>query len=367
MAKKRTIMRALKIAEISGVDVPAQEGAKALLMKRHTPAEPITKGSAADVHDERSKVAKSAALTDVVDGHTHLLYTSGTDGDWDAGTTSWHNEHSHPWVRTPDGSIVLGEVDGHTHQIVAMTKAVETETETTGEAGSQVGKKEADAMPNDPKTPNVEDLQKQLARATAVSTLNDAQKAHFAGLDDKAQDAFLAKSADDRDAEIAAVAKAKTEADHVVYKTADGIEIRKSAGDAVIAMAKSMDATNKENAELRKANADAALRKSAETEFANLPGDVETRMALIKSVNSIEDETQRELAKSALKAQNAAMAGAFVTKGHGGAPVAGSSEDELEKLAKAHAEANPGMSEAQAYDAVLKTAKGQELYNKALQ
>lgn len=368
--KKRT---ALKIAEISGVDVPAQEGAKALIMKRkrQEPApkvtDPIVKGSKEDVHDERGKLAKSAALTTEMDGHTHLIYTSGPEGDWDAGTTSWHDEHSHPWVRTPGGEIVLGEVKGHTHQIAAMTKAVEAEETTPAGSAGSVVEKEA-IMPND-KTkvePTVEDLQKQLARATSVGSLNDVQKAHFETLDETAQDAFLAKSAEDRQAVVDAIAKNAADADPVVYTTTAGLELRKSAGEAMIAMAKSNDAIAKENADLRKSAADEALRKRAETDLKHLPGDVETRMALIKSVDGIADETQRTAAMDALKAQNAAMAKAFETVGHGGTAPTNSATDQLDALAKKHQEANAGMSFAKAYDAVLETPAGQDLYAQSL-
>ncbi|UFK26762.1 hypothetical protein [Roseobacter phage RDJL6] len=366
MPAKRTERKALKIAEISGVDVPAQEGAKALIMKRHEPAAPIAKGSKEDVHEERGKLAKSAALTTEMDGHTHLLYTSGPDGDWDAGTTSWHDEHSHPWVRTPDGAIVLGEVNGHTHMIAAVTKSVEAEEiEAAGEAGKTVGKENDMTDKNQSATPTVEDLQKQLDRANQVAKMNDAQKAHFETLDEAAQDKFLAKSADDRQAEVDAVAKNAADADPVVYTTSAGLELRKSAGDALIAMAKSNDAIAKENAELKKNAADAEIRKRAETDLAHLPGDVDTRVALLKSVDAIEDETQREAAMNALKAQNDAMAKAFKTAGHGGTAPDNSATEQLDALAKAHAE-KENVSFAKAYDAVLDTAKGQELYAQSL-
>lgn len=364
--KKRT---ALKIAEISGVDVPAQEGAKALIMKRKEPRKVVVEKTAPEdeSHDERGKIAKSAALTTEAEGHSHLIYTSGPEGDWDAGTTSWHAEHSHPWVRTPDGQIVLGEVNGHSHMIAAVTKAVETETQAAGEAGNtNVGKETEMTDKSKEAAPTIEALQKQLDRQTKVAELNDVQKAHFAGLDEAAQDAFLAKSADDRQAEVDAVAKAATEADPVEYTTMDGIELRKSAGAAMIAMAKSNDALRKQNDELAKNAADEAIRKRAETELAHLPGDVDARMALIKSVDAIEDETQREAAMNALKAQNEAMAKAFTTAGHGGEAPANSATEQLDALAKKHQDDNPGTSFAKAYDAVLETAKGAELYAQSL-
>lgn len=377
MAVEQKTRTALKIAEISGVDMPAQEGAKAVIMKRKpdadTPKTALTK--VAEVEHEGA-LAKSAALTTVVDFHTHLLYTSGTDGQWDVGTTSWHRDgnedysHSHPWVRGTDGQIVLGEVHNHTHEIAVVTKMAfkPDETPVAGSAGSVVAK-EANIMPNDktPAAPTVETLQKQLARATTIGELNDVQKAHFTGLKGEAQDAFLAKSADERQAEVDAIAKNADAADPVEYTTSAGIEIRKSAGVAMIAMAKSVDATAAENAALRKNAEDTELRKRATDDFKHLPGDVDTRMALLKSVDGIEDKTRRDLALTALKAQDAALGKAFETNGHGGAaPAENSADAQLEELAKAYQKDNAGTSFAKSYDAVLNTEAGQALYAASL-
>lgn len=213
--------------------------------------------------------------------------------------------------------------------------------------------------------PTVEQLQEQLAAANAIAALNDAEKAYHAKQDDAGKAAFLAKSAEDRKAVLDEVAKAANDADPVVYKALDGTEFRKSDDARLVAMAKSADADRKENAELRKKAADADLRKRATDLLPNLPGTVETHMALLKSVDGITDEKEREAALTALKGQNAAMAHAFVAKGHGGSPAQGSSDDQLDQLAKKHAEDNK-MSYAKAYDAVLQTPEGQDLYNKSL-
>lgn len=358
MPAERRVRRALKIAEISGVDRPAQEGARALIMKRHEPGEDV--GS-------REALAKSAALTTAVDGHTHVLYTSGTEGEWDSGTTSYHEDHSHPWVRTADGSIVIGEARGHTHEVAAVTKTAGDATQEAGGAGENVVQKEA-PMPDDTKkaAPTVEQLQKQLERSNKVAELSDAEKAHFKGLDAAGQDAFLAKSADERRAVLDEVAKRASEADPVVYKTTNGIELRKSAGEAFIAMARSNDALRKRNDELVESAAAAELRKRAEVELSHLPGDVEARVALLKSVEGIQDEAQRAAALNALKAQNLAMAKAFDVRGHGGSPLAKSTDDELDALAKKYQVDNPGVTYEKAYAAVLDTPAGQEIYAKSL-
>ena len=87
---------------------------------------------------------------------------------------------------------------------------------------------------------------------------------------------------------------------------------------------------------------------------------------MLKAVDGIEDEAQRKAAHNALKAQNEAMAEAFKTRGHGGGQSEpGSPDEELDNLAKAHAE-KKNVSKAVAYDAVLKTEQGQELYAKSV-
>lgn len=345
MTKKRNIMRAFKIAEISGVDVPAQEGARVAILKR-------APGQSGD------PVNKAAALTTSVEGHSHIMHVSYDGMDYNSGQTSWDNDHSHPWVRTPDGMIVIGEAKGHTHEVAVVGKSAAKQP--AGVPGADDGAKEPEM------TKTVEDLQKQLDRANAMAELTDAQKTHMKSLDQAGQDAFLAKTAAERQAEVEAVAKNAADADPVVYKTMDGLELRKSAGEALIAMAKSNDALRKQNDELAKKAADADLRKRAETDLANLPGDVEVRMALLKSVDGIADETQRTAALNALKAQSAALKPAFETKGHSGAPAVGSEDEQLDTMAKKYQADHPGTSYAKAMDAVLATEAGAALYGKSV-
>ncbi len=121
--RRRRIMRSLKIEEISGVDVPAQEGAKALIMKRHA-GDP----DGADAFDKQS------ALTSPEDGHSHLLSLNiGPDGvELNSGFTDNAEGHRHPWVRMTGGEIVIGTarrmIDGriegepHIHRVAFMSK-----------------------------------------------------------------------------------------------------------------------------------------------------------------------------------------------------------------------------------------------------
>lgn len=375
--KKRRIMRALKINEISGVDVPAQEGAAALIMKRH------------------DDVEKGMGLTSEVDGHTHIFVGVGPGGvELTGGMTAMDETgHMHPWVKTGDMQVVFGAAqshggESHTHEL-AETSKNDADAEQAGEEGKSTNllNKDVDDNPEaagDTGTVGTEgehhmtdntqkaaddaavvELQAKLDRANSVAELNDAEKAHFSGLDANDQDAFLAKSASDRKSTVDAIAKAKADSDPIEYTTMDGIDLRKSAGAALISMAKSNDVLRKQNDDLVAGRKQDELLKRAETELAHLPGDLDARAALLKSVDGIEDDGQREAAMKALRAQNEAMSFAFKAAGHGGAAVESSAEGELDNLAKAHAEKN-GVSYAKAYSAVLETERGQSLYAKSV-
>jgi len=466
MPVKRRIMRELKINEISGVDVPAQEGATAVIMKRkHRPEDrkkkKKKKGSGhLDNSQTDEMLAKGAALTTDEEGFAHLVILSGPpDGvEQTSGETTWQDGHNHPWVRTPEGDILIGageSSDGvsHSHTIAVMSKAEEDEDGTekrkftaqererladegkalpdgsfpivttadlrnaisafgraankaqvarhikrraralgatdllpeegrlagllkneaseddnqnAGSAG-EVGNKEIN-MPDTNK--KVEELQAQLARANSVASLNDAEKAHFETLKGADADTFLAKSVDERKTEVTAINKAQAKADidanPVEYTTMDGIELRKSAGPAFISMAKSNDALRKRVDEGDKKLEKAALEKRAEAELPYLPGNLDTRAAMLKAIDGIEDESQRKAAMNALKAQNESMSKAFSNVGHGNTPAPGSADEELDALAKVYHKDHPELTEEQAYSDVLDTTKGSELYTKTL-
>jgi len=107
---------------------------------------------------------------------------------------------------------------------------------------------------------------KALQRENAILKMAPAIRKHFDGLAADAQDAFLAKSATDQQAEV----DQANSADPVVHKCLDGTEIRKSDGAAVLAMAKRNDALSKEIGELREGAAGDAIEKRARTEFPNV-------------------------------------------------------------------------------------------------
>ena len=371
----KRIMREFRIDEVSGVDNPAQEGARVAIMKRAEPKGDIPPdGSYSLTLDtsELENVVKSEIrkgmgdladlLTSEEEGHQHGIGVSRCDGEiaYYVSYASGPDDeagHSHPLARS-DSGYVLGVVAGHTHTTGQETISQAVLALVTKNDAAKGGEAMTEKTENQP---TVEELQTQLARTQAVVALTGEERAHFEALPEEARTAFLAKSADDRKAEIGAVTKAAQDANPVVFTAADGTEFRKSDDPRAIAMAKRLDATEQENAALKARDEQTTLEKRAEAELPHLPGDVKTRAAMLKAIDGIEDEAQREAALGALKAQNEAMSKAFQTYGHGAQPEPGSPADQLDKLAKGYAEKNGGTFEA-AYMKVADTPEGQALY-----
>lgn len=190
--------------------------------------------------------------------------------------------------------------------------------------------------------------------------LNDAEKAHCDSLgkqEDKA--AFVAKSVEDRNAIIEKAAEENRDK-KVIFKAADGTVYREGE--------ESLAKLAKQNDELAKKLGDTAselelerLTKRAEEVLGHLPGTVEHRVKLLKSIESIEDEEAREAALKAVKAGDEALAKAFDTIGHRDGTAEGSPEDKLNKLAKAYQKENK-VSFEKAYTEVIETEEGAKLY-----
>lgn len=106
--KKRKIMKEFVMNEISAVDYGAQAPALAVLMKRRS-------------NDD--EVEKLVVLTDSVDGHQHAVYLRSWTFEEGGGETSESTsdgesgEHCHPFVVNVDGTLTIGEANGHVHTV----------------------------------------------------------------------------------------------------------------------------------------------------------------------------------------------------------------------------------------------------------
>ena len=430
--KKKRVINKFKITELSAVDKPAQEGAKSVIMKR----------------DE------SRAIMTLADesGHAHLLFEYG---GIESGTTSHsgatsESGHHHPFV-VKNGELIMGEANGHTHEIdtedfnvMLFTDAIRenierdlqmsenSEFKSAGftkrdwpddismvdgsfpiqnsndlkkavivfnqvtcdqdvaqhiarrarvlglelnikKQGDQISfdetassgwqNLEIEDMP-DTKIPAEEtaEIQKQLdtvnaelAFAKAYAELTDAEKEHHKSLTKAKQDKFIAKSKEDRTAELEMLKAA----DPVVYTSQAGEVFHKSDDARLVAMAKRADDTEAQLTEQLESNLNIQLTKRAETELEFMPGTVETRVALLKAVETIEDDVAKQAVLDSLKAKNASMSKSFETIGTTEGEETGevleksASLQKLDELAKAHAE-KESVNYYTAYDIVAK-------------
>ncbi len=362
MPKRRRVMRHFKIDEISAVDRPAQEGARAVIMKRD---------------DAGDGLAKGTALTTEINGHAHLVTLVTFESEQrNSGQTSYDDEHSHPWIRTADGEIVIGASDGHSHDVGQMSKS-----KASDGAGT---KEEDDTMPKTTEeqegvealkaaTDRNAELETELAEANARAEMTDVEKAHLDGLDpqldDDARKAFFAAKPGERVSIVAKAVKAEEDARGVAYKADDGTEYTKADDPRLVGQARRSDELARRLEKTTKRADEQDLRKRAEEDLKHLPGTVETRMALLKAAESIEDGDERKAALEALKAQNEQLGKAFKTLGSkradGEVPAGGDEgnpQGQLDELAKRYAK-DKDVTEAEGYDAVLQTEEGSALYS----
>lgn len=360
--RKKTVMKEFRLDEISAVDRPAQTGAVMTIMKR------AAKGYG-------GPDGRMAMLADA-EGHTHTI-----DIDEDGGNTSYVNGegdddfgHSHPWIRTMDGRVIIGAAKGHTHEFVEELTSKSEDgapgaTEDSNDPGSQtadsVGKVQEGRMsdtndnkPADQIDPAVQKkLDEQAARAEraeSIVALTKSQRDYFDGLESaEKQDEFLALGKKDADAVVAKAA----EANAVVYTAKDGTEYRKSDDSRMVRLAKEMDEEKEKREKMEEKAKKADLEKRA-SELKHLPGDDAARIAILKGIDSL-PEAEQGPALAALKAQDAQLGKAFDRQGSSDD---GSSNSGLEAIAKKFRDSDPTLTHDQAIAKALSTPEGEQAY-----
>lgn len=103
----KTVMRSFTMNEISAVDRPAQQEARATIMKRD---------------DTVEKASYAMAITTMTGGHSHLVTLGGGDYMRRAGDTSIVDGHCHPWIMNEAGDVIIGHAMGHNHGIEVISK-----------------------------------------------------------------------------------------------------------------------------------------------------------------------------------------------------------------------------------------------------
>ena len=210
------------------------------------------------------------------------------------------------------------------------------------------------------KDDELEKVNADLTIAKAIGDLNDLEKAHYTTLDEEGQTAFLTASPEVRKSTLDNIAAE----DAVVYTDTQGAEYKKSDDDRLVQMAKDRDEDRKLAKADREKSETLELQKRADTELNHLPGEQAVKVAVLKAIDTIEDEEVKKSAKALLKAGNDGLEKAFTEVGSRGEGFKKAS-DELDALAKKYAADNK-VEYLKAYDEVLKTEDGKRLYEQTL-
>ena len=342
-----------------------------------------------------SSVEKRTVLASMEALHTHAVVIDDYAKMEKGGHTSWAggegSQHHHAFVIEDDGSVTIGANEGHLHyveknveqitknglsdeQITDLGLVVEFQKDkSAANNGGQQSGNEDNTMTDAEKAAKqaADDLtlvKNQLALAILMGSMNDAQKAHHATLDEKGQAEFLEKSAEDREATVTAIAKAAADDNAEVYKAKDGTVFTKSDDPRMVKMAKDNDILAAQLAKSATQTADAEVAKRATEVFKNLSGTASAQTALLKSVDGISDAEVRKEVMEILAKSDAGISDLLTEHGSSHVVAKAGSADEangkLEALAKKHVDANPGTNAFDAY--VIVSDQNPELYKLAV-
>jgi hypothetical protein len=122
-------------------------------------------------------------------------------------------------------------------------------------------------------------------RDVAILKMSPEVRKHFDALDEAGQTGFLALS----EADQASTVEKANATDPVVYKTAGGVEIRKSDGATAALLAKQLDETAAEVSVLKAGRTTDAIETRASTEFPNVAKG--TAVAMLKTAAQLGEDT----------------------------------------------------------------------------
>jgi hypothetical protein len=348
------ILDKFRIDELSGVDRPAQTGARAVIMKRDFSdkerqamadrGEALPDGSfpIANVSDLENAIHAIGRAKDPAKAKAHIIARAKSLGATDKLPQDWSVSKSQSDSTGDPNMSVIAKALGL------------PETATEADITAAITKAKADAGKS-------ADLEKSVALLKAKADLTDAEKAHMKTMSDGDADDFATKSKADR-----AKAMEKAAAGDETFTASTGAVISKKAvGDGAYALLKSQDEALKKmqgDLAIEKAEREnAAFAKRAADELGHLSGPIEKKAALLKGIAGL-PEAERVYATELLKGADAMAKAGFAKMGHRDA----SDQDadpssRLDKMAKARME-TAKEDYATAYDAVCKTEEGRTLY-----
>jgi len=365
MPKK--IMHKFTMNAISTVDNPAQAGATAVIMKRDS-SEDLAKIMFDEVlvgmEIEEQVRGAMDEMWKLDSALRTSIYSIVDDKDEYPDTLKSVKNTLSQYVSAISSLLTeaVDEADVEVNKTVTHFKEAWSIANPSEDLPGVLKSKE-DSMPNEPTVEslqkNLEEKDQELLVAKTYGELGDAEKNHYAKLEDQGKGTFLGMTPEQRSSEVAKA----TEEDPVVFTTGDGIEIRKSADPLMLSLAKQADKNAKENLALKKANEDADLEKRVSENMATIPGDTSAKIALLKAVDGIEDKETKESVLMIIKAHNDTAVLSLDKLGDRGEDIL-EGEAEIEKKAKEYQKDHKIESYEQAYSKFLETEEGKELYKR---
>lgn len=345
--RKRPEKRYLKIDdldEVSAVDVPAQEGARAVAIgKRATLVEGTMAkakkddGDADDVEKDmitcpmcgakidpsgdefggspkkamKSHVEKNCGYMkrDFSSDERQAAADSGAalpDGSYPIKNTSDLENAIHAWGRAKPGD--RGKVAAHIKSRAKSLGATDKLPDEGPLAEALGTTKKRAPQEDDAMTTEIETLKKRAEEAEAlakrwqaIAQLPEGQRGYVLALPEAQRDGFISKSAADR----------AKDAEPVFVSKSTGARYYSHDDQRSVDLAKALEAQTEELAKARQANDDLVFAKRADEMLGHCPGDLATRVAVVKAVSNIADEKVREGALALLKAGDSAISKAY--------------------------------------------------------
>lgn len=315
----------LKIGELSGVTVPAHEGANVTMIKLAPDGEALLKSAYTEA---LSEIKVERTIRDQLD-------------------PMWEYQHA---LREAAEKIIQDPTV--TDKPTAMREAV------LGYIGSVMSlfnqqQPEATTMAD-----NTTELQAERDLYKALSEMTDAQKAHYQQLQESDRADFLKLDAASRNLLVDCAKTADEQ-----HTMLDGTVIAKSATGALFATLKSQDL------ELRKMREDSLMQKAAAqvaAEIPDIPGEPMAKAKMLMGIQSL-DTGAREMLNTTLKAANdlwkarKTPAGELTTED---TDVAKAASGKLMKMVSDYQTAH-GVSKSVAMQKVVNTTEGAELYQQS--
>jgi hypothetical protein len=313
---RKRVYTKIELNELSNVDRPAQEHAKALIIKRVEKAETKTEdGKRFPASDFAYTPDKSKPST------WKLRLTSTPGGSPDPRIVGAAAAALGPGFRgnkvqipSSDLSAVKSKVRG------AWKKANPGKTSDDMPSGIKKGENmdEITKAEHEAVIKKVDDLTLELEKSRVLSGMNDKQKEFLSKLADADKEVFLKKTPKEMDSEIEKFSKSEE------ILNLDGETIRKSVvGESVFSVLKSqhakMEAIEKQNAEVLENQEVVKFQKKATERFKCLPGDVQKQGAVLQAIEKMDDDVKATINEMLNAGENVMLTkGIFKTVGFEG-------------------------------------------------